>query len=532
MQHMEVEFNSLYKITEMAALYPDEPAIVEYQGRKFLYKEIEQETNRLANCLIDAGISKDEIIPIIADKRVDTILSIIAILKAGGVFVPLDPKIQDKRLEHIIEELSPRWIISVSDHFSRIEQLAITFHLNLTIIALDQENSVSLTNSGLKILGYKAYSNQEKPNVTINPKAWCYTYYTSGSTGTPKGIKGCLKGIDHFVQWEINTLGLEKGIRVSQLYGPGFDASLRDIFVPLCSGGTICIPPNYLYSQYSYFAEWLNQEQINILHCARITFDRLLSNIHLERLDALKNILIAGEALSPKSVKKWMDIFGNRIQLIHLYGPTETTMLKTAYFVQSGDYQKKKIPIGKPLPEVQLFLINEQNELCSNGEPGEICIQPPFPLLGYFNRPDLNKKQFVNNPFSKDIHQVMYKTGDWGKVLEDGNYAFLGRKDQQVKILGYRIELGEIESVLSSYIQIQDAVVTLQKGTSTDLLIAFLIAEKQQFINEAKLKIFLKERLPDYMIPSIFIILDSFPITLNGKINRKALAAWHIPTKN
>jgi amino acid adenylation domain-containing protein len=351
-----------------------------------------------------------------------------------------------------------------------------------------------------------------------------YVYFTSGSTGRPKGIAGRLKGIDHFVRWEIATFGVGPGTRVSQLTSPSFDAYLRDVFTPLCAGGTVCAPPSReTVLDAARLAEWLTERRVEIVHCVPSLFRSLLNQpLRAADFPALKYVLMAGEPLLPSDVRRWTDVFGERVQLVNLYGPTETTMTKFFYLVRASDRDRRTIPIGKPVEGARALVLDAKGRACPPGAVGEIYIRTPYRTLGYFGRPDLTAEVFVPNPFNVDPADLVYRTGDLGRVLDDGNFEFLGRQDQQVKVRGVRVELREIDDLLRRHPGVRDvAVVDLEDSGGNKYLCAYVVAGEGA--DAAALKEFLGASLPDYVVPSAFVMLDELPRTISGKIDRRAL---------
>jgi amino acid adenylation domain-containing protein len=449
------------------------------------YRELEERSNQFATALLSRGATRSSLVAILLADRVEVITAIIGALKAGCVFVPLDPQIPANRLKMMIEQVSPDWFVS--------EAWQIT-------------------------------EGCHKPPVNTGSGEMCYIYFTSGSTGKPKAIAGALKGVDHFIDWEIKTFGIDAGTRISQFTSPSFDASLRDIFVPLCAHGTICIPPsvNTLLDTGS-LVRWIDDEQLNLIHCVPSLF-RAITNQELQPnyFPALRYVLLAGEPLLPADVRRWMDVFGERIQLVNLYGPSETTLVKFCYFVKAADKNLPSIPIGKPMPGARALLVDAHGKACRPGKVGEIYIRTPYRTIGYYNEPQLTSEVFIQNPFNDDPNDIVYKTGDLGRLLDSGDFEFVGRRDQQIKIRGVRVELKEIENVLRSHEAVDDvAVIDYQQANGDGGLCAYVALNRELATEE--LQDFMRDDLPEVMVPAAFIVMNALPRTFNGKIDRRAL---------
>jgi amino acid adenylation domain-containing protein len=485
-------FESVQDLFSRTAAECSTRVAIERGGRRVTYAELEAESNRLANFLLERGARQGTIVGLMSDDPVLIVTAILGVLKAGAIFVPFDPTFPDGRLRTMAEQVKPQWYISELRQFEK--------------------------------------GTDKHPGLTNDPEAPCSIYFTSGSTGKPKAILGRLKGIDHYMRWEIGAVAAGPGTRVSQLASPAFDGFLKDVFVPLCSGGVVCAPESRdLILNATLLADWLDIEQIEVLHCVPSVFRSLLNaELNSSYFAALRYVVLAGEALYPADVKRWFDVFGERIKLLNVYGPTETTVLKVAYEVKPDDVDRPSIPIGKPLKGSAVVLINSRGQLCRGEAVGEIHIRTPYRSHGYYGEPELTREVFIANPFNDDANDILYKTGDYGRLLEDGNLEFLGRRDQQVQVRGVRVELGEIENLLRTHGEVSDvAVVDRDDAEGNKFLVAYVTMNNGT--GSEPLRSYLAERLPNTMLPSAFVELDQLPRTLNGKIDRKTLRALELP---
>lgn len=502
------------------------------------YGELESESNRIANFLNEKifryapGNDCEKLnVCIILDRCPEIIISIIGILKAGLVFVPISPHIPPKRVEILLQETNTQWVITSWQYYQRFEEL-FKKDCRFDVLLIDGIPTPDLS-SRVHVIEYNDGSSELDFEMRYNK--YCYIYFTSGSMGIPKGVLGRHKSLCHFIDWEINQFGINGGFHVSQFTPPTFDPYLRDIFVPLLAGGTICIPDYDTLMHAGKLLTWTNKNKIELMHIVPSLFKVILREINSpDNFLDLKYILLAGELLRGNDIRKFIDIFNDRIRLVNIYGPTETTLAKFFYLVQPSDVEKTIIPVGKTIKGAEALILDEQGQKCLTGNIGEIHIRTPYISSGYFNNKELNKEVFIKNPFSDDKNDIIYKTGDMGRVLFDGNVELTGRLDDQVKIRGYRVEPREIENLLLSVNHIKEAVVVDKEDKNGEkYLCAFLVLENScskenlpDLINQVKVT--LSKNLPSYMFPSSFIPLNDLPLNPNGKVNRFALRQMEI----
>ena len=512
--------------SNVAAQYAAHVALDQGSRPPITYRELEDESNRLANFLISSGAEAGSIVAIMAREPARMVIAILAILKARCVFAPFDPRIPDNRLRLMAEQITPGWFIIDSDRLEKVTEIVSGNKGRVKVICLDDEPQNDDSKTVTVVRGYAQYTTNTKPVIQSDPDDMCAIFFTSGSTGTPKGIAGRLKGIAHFMLWESGALGVGPGTRVSQLTTPSYDAFLRDVFMPLCVGATACIPENReITHDAEALADWIDAAGINIVHCVPSLF-RSLINVGLtsDRFRALRYVVMAGEPLLPADVAKWTDVFGDRIQLVNLYGPTETTLTKLFHFVNVSDKDLRSVPIGKPMPGCAAVVIDAKGRACSPGEVGEILIRTPYRAHGYYNQPQKTAEVFVPNPFNNDPNDIVYRTGDYGRVLPDGNFEFVSRKDHQVKIRGVRIELAEIENVLRTHESVTDVVVVDREDTiGNKYVCAYVVLDRE--VEPGELRQHAARWLPEAMVPSAVVQLDALPRTISGKVDRAKLPA-------
>ena len=509
---------------DAAERFSDRPAIAGPRG-PITYAALDAGSSRLANALRDLGLPKGSTAGLLTEDPYQLIPGILGVLKARGAFVPLDPVLPVNRLRTLVSQAEIRWLLCDPASRDLAEALAAGGAPGTRILLLDGEEVRA--------------ASPTAPPLDAEPDDFCYVFFTSGSIGKPKGIAGRLKAIDHFVRWEIWTLGLGQGVRVSQLTAPSFDAILRDLFVPLSAGGTVCLPESREAAMDGgRLVRWLDREGVNVVHCVPSLFRALVNEpLTPDLFPELRHVLLSGEPLLPADVRRWMATFGDRVNLVNLYGPSETTMVKLFYPVRPEDADRAFIPIGKPMEGARAVVVDEAGEVCPPGMAGEIWIRTPYRSLGYYNQPELTRESFIPNPFSDRPNDLVYKTGDLGRILEDGNFEFLGRRDSQVKIRGVRVELGEIESLLRGHEQVLDvAVVDREDSRGTRVLCAYLVT--RDAVDSGALRAWLGQHLSEALIPSTFVRLDALPRTATGKVDRRALptpaellAVAHVPPR-
>lgn len=489
----------------VSRMFPQNTAVSE-PNRNISFEQLNQCANQAASRIIaDHNIKPGDVVGLLMGPGIDYAIAMLAVLKSGGVFMPLDPDTPKKRLEFIIDKTAPKLVITNKPEFTEIVS---DYPVAVTMLATSHQGTAP------------------EPDVVVDGNDSAYIVFTSGSTGFPKAIEGQHKGLSHFIHWEIKTFELTENSRVAWLAPPTFDVSLRDIFVPLLSGGTLVVPDPELRKKTSYLPTWLADRKITLMHCVPSLFRMLTKEFQesggANALPDLQRILLAGEPLYAKDVTAWRELFGERIELVNIYGPSETTLAKAYYPIKTLPAQPQAmIPIGQAISNSALLII-KNGRLCAIGEIGEIYIKTPFRSKGYYRDPELTSAVFVQNPLHQDSEDIVYKTGDSGRYLPDHSVEFLGRQDNQVKINGVRIELAEIEQAVLTHDAIEQAVVVAQAVDKQDkVLVCYFVACTP--IGNDMLREHLRLWLPAAMLPTFFVALTEMPLNLHGKVDRKAL---------
>ncbi|HEX3680893.1 MAG TPA: non-ribosomal peptide synthetase [Bryobacteraceae bacterium] len=478
---------------------------VDTGARRVTYVELEEYAYRIAAAIGQLTLPQSAIIGILSSDPIAVIACVLGILKAGHAFMALDRNTPGARLGAMTKAVPPAaWLVD-SDIAGNVE-----------------------SSSAAPCIRIDALPDRSSPAVRIGKSLveLAYIYFTSGSTGAPKAIAGTLKGVSHFVSWEMELLAADAETRVAQLTLPCFDGWLKDVFLALCSGGTVCaLEDRSVIFEPQRFAQWLEDLSVTVLHCVPSLF-RLLASVSNKtfRFPSLRHIVLAGERVLPADAQKWMDLFGERVSLYNFYGPTETTIIKGFHKITPRDAADRAVPIGGPIPGAEIFVLDGRGQACPPGIVGEIYIRTPYRTLGYYQQPELTRQCFVPKPGTNDPNDIFYRTGDQGRVRENGLIEFVGRYDDQVKIRGVRIECGEIESLLHRHQAVTDTCVVERNDAYGDKqLCAYLVLTTPDALEDVKDHV--RQSLPEYMMPSRFVVLDKLPRTMNGKVNRLLLPA-------
>jgi amino acid adenylation domain-containing protein len=493
---------------------PEHPAVSQGE-RVWTYGELAERADTLARLLTASGLRPGDVVAVHGVRSFGVIASVIGTLLSGGVLLPVDYNLPSERKQLMLREVGAKRLLHVGDHCSRETWLEGDFVPE--ILFVDPANACAV-NAGMDV----DLTSIMVPEPSIHDPA--YVFFTSGTTGIPKGVLGCHKGLSHFLKWQRDTFAIGPTDRVAQLTSLSFDVVLRDIFLPLISGGTLCLPETVDGLGPGDVIAWLEEERISVLHTSpTLAHSWLAAGAEGASLSAMRYVFFAGEPLTEALVRRWRATFANSEEIVNLYGPTEATLAKCFYRVPAETPYGVQ-PIGSPLPETQALVLRENHQLCGINEPGQIVLRTPFRSLGYINAPEENQKRFIKNPFRDDAQDLLYFTGDAGRYRPDGTLEILARLDDQVKIRGVRVEPAEVAATLARYPAVESSFVIAVKNEQDEIcLLAYVVPAKQQKTNSTQLRSYLVERLPAAMVPAFFVFLNSLPLTPSGKVDRKAL---------
>ncbi|HBP90311.1 MAG TPA: amino acid adenylation domain-containing protein [Nitrospirales bacterium] len=486
-------------VEKQVNLTPNAVAVV-FQEHQLTYEELNQSANQLAHYLTKQGIPPEATIGICVDSSLEMVIGLLGILKAGCAYVPLDPRYPHERLEYMAEDSKISFLLT-QGHLKTV----LSNH-KAGIICLDSDRDL--------------WSRESIQNLQIGctEDSLAYVMYTSGTTGQPKGVMVTHRGACNHLYWRHDYFGLTPSDLVLQKASLSFDDSVWEIFEPLTSGAQLVIAQSEQNQNVCYLIETVIQQKITALCLVPSLLWLFLEEPNVRRCHTLRRVTTGGEELSVELQEKFFQLLN--ADLYNGYGPTEATIAVSYWKCKPGG-NSPIVPIGKPIRNTQLYVLNPQLQPAPIGVTGEIFIGGNSLARGYLNNPELTGEKFINNPFGQG---VLYQTGDLGRHSRDGNLEFIGRIDDQVKIRGIRVELGEIKNSLNQYPQIEKSeIVTTGNSKKDQMVIAYYLSKNRQQISPQILREFLKHKLPDYMIPAAFVYLASIPITPSGKIDRNAL---------
>jgi amino acid adenylation domain-containing protein len=535
-----LEFSLHYCVHDLVQMQaertPDAIAVVD-GDRRLTYRDLNSQANRLAAYLRKQGIRPEVPVAICLKRSANLMVSMLAVLKAGGACVPLDPAYPAERLEYMLHDTRAALLITQDDLLaSPVRNLTKMIDLPAAWEVIDREcsdrsseHSSDHGSDHSSADGSADGCDQDASGAT--PKNVAYIIYTSGSTGKPRGVLLTHAGLvnHHIVAQEL--YGLRCSDRVLQFSSISFDIALEEIFPTWIAGAALVLRTEATPLGGRGFVEWITEQKITVLDLPTAYWHELvheLSDLKQPMPATTRLVIVGGEKASAKALGAWSRLAQGRIRWINTYGPSEASIIATAYEPPADRVWEASasIPIGHPIANTQVYLLDRDLRPVPAGESGELHIGGVGLARGYLNQPQLSAEKFIANPFSNEPGARLYKTGDMGRCLPNGEIEFLGRSDDQVKIRGFRVELGEVESALAQHPEIQDPVVVARDDEAGGKrLVAYVVPVGKPAPSDSELRNFLVERLPDYMVPSAFVTLDALPLTPNGKVDKKALPA-------
>ena len=488
------------------AASPEAVAVV-CEGTSLTYAELNRRANRLAHRLRARGVGPESLVGLSLERSLDLVVGILGILKAGGAYLPLDPDYPKDRLTFMVEDAGVRAVVA-----RRGDAWAMA--AGPEVIFVDDDEPAS----------------EHDPASGATASSLAYVIYTSGSTGRPKGCQVTHANVTRLFEATDHWFGFDDRDVWTLFHSYAFDFTVWELWGALLYGGRLVIVPYWVSRSPDAFFEVLRRERVTVLNQTPSAFRQLIQAdvaAGTEPADlALRYVVFGGEALDLQSLRPWIDRRGaDRPQLINMYGITETTVHVTYRRIERKDVEQGLgSVIGVPIPDLCVYVLDGEGEPVPLGVPGEMYVGGAGVARGYLNRPELTAERFVRDPFSGDPEARLYRSGDLGRRLASGDLEYLGRIDQQVKIRGFRIELGEIEAALSQRPEVREAVVIAREETAGDRrLIAYVVADGDREELSGEIRGRLRQMLPEYMVPSAFVFLDTLPLNQNGKVDKRAL---------
>ena len=476
---------------------PDAMAVV-FEDQELTYRKLNARANQLAHYLQARGVGPEVLVGICVERSLEMVVGLLGILKVGGAYVPLDPHYPQERLSYMLADSGIEVLLTQRDLLKSLPSHTAQ------VVCLDRD--------------WEAIEqlSQENLDVGVCSENLAYAIYTSGSTGKPKGVLVAHQGLLNLVFWHQVTFAITSSDRATQLAGTAFDASAWELWPYLSAGASIHLLKTETTVQPQVLQDWLISQKITVTFVPTPLLESLLS-LEWPSSMALRIVLTGGDKLHqyPSTSLPF--------RVINNYGPTENTVVTTSGLIVATEPTNLLPSIGRPIANTQIYILDKHLQPVPIGVAGELYIGGDGLARGYLNRPELTQEKFIPNPFMNS--ERLYKTGDLARYLPDGNIQFLGRLDHQVKIRGFRIELGEIEAVLTAHPEVREAVaIACEDQAGNKRLVAYVVSNQEQ-PTTSELRNFLKQKLPDYMVPSAFVLLDILALTPNGKVDRRVLPA-------
>ena len=480
-----------------------------WRERTLTYAELNRRANRLAHRLLALGIGPNMSVGVCLPQSPEMVVAVLGILKASGTYAPLDPSYPAHRLAGMLEDLAAPAVVT-----ERRFTASLPPHAGTTL-CLDHPT-------------FPAEQNADaNPAVAVGPEDLIYVIFTSGSTGRPKGSAVRHRGFSNLLHWYVGEFGLGPDDRFLLMSSFGFDLTQKNIFAPLLCGGQLHLPETPQYDP-ERLLHTIAGRRITVLNSTPSAFYPIAEAAEktaFAGLASLRHLFLGGEMILLPRLRAWMASASFHAEIVNTYGPTECTDICASHRIgRPGDRPESGVPIGRPIANARIYIVDPDMNPLPPGVAGELCIGGDGVGAGYVGNPELTAEKFIADPFEDGLEECVYRTGDLARYLPDGTIELVGREDHQVKVRGFRIELGEVETVLSEHPHVrQAAVVTRPDGSGNSRLIAYVVPEGTQAPTADGLGEFLRQRLPGYMVPAAFVLLPSLPLTPNGKVDRRSL---------
>ncbi|HEU0054412.1 MAG TPA: amino acid adenylation domain-containing protein, partial [Longimicrobium sp.] len=493
----------IHQLFEAQAARTPDAVAVRFEEASLTYRELNERANQLAHHLRGHGVGPEVRVGVLMERSLEMVVSLLAVLKAGGAYVPLDPGLPAERLAYMLDDSAVPLVLAQA-----VLHGAVPAREGVEVLAVDA------------LAERLAAESAENPAVGAGPDSLAYVIYTSGSTGRPKGVMNQHRGVVNRLVWMQAHFGIGADDVVLQKTPFGFDVSVWEFFWPLRQGATLVMARPDGHRDPLYLQEVIERRGVTTLHFVPSMLQQFVEAVEPGRCASLRHVVCSGEALPPALVARFHDRFAAPVVLTNLYGPTEAAV-DVSFWTCPRDGTVDVVPIGRPVWNTALYVLDAALRPVPVGVPGELYIGGVQVARGYLDRPGLTAERFVPDPFSAEGGARLYRTGDRVRWRADGAIEYLGRLDFQVKVRGFRIELGEIEAVLRGHESVADCVVMARADAGEQRLVAYVVGDADAEALRGRLR----RSLPEYMVPSAFVSLEALPLTPNGKLDRRALPA-------
>jgi amino acid adenylation domain-containing protein len=518
-----MRFTLFQAVDQAAEDYPEAEAI-RFSGQSLSYEELSRHSSRMANVLMEQGVRRGERVGIFMNKSLESAVAIYGIMKAGGAYVPLDPFAPPSRIGYVIRDCGIRHLITKPAKMEAVKQILAEGSPLEHLIGIGDQTDLAINKASWEDV---QSASDQAAGSSLTEQDLAYILYTSGSTGVPKGIMHTHRSGLSFAEWGVDIYGLTREDRLSNHAPLHFDLSTFDFFSGAIAGSTTVIIPEAFTKFPANMAKFIQEERITVWYSVPFALIQLMQHGKMETRDfsALRWILFAGEVFPTKHLRQLMAMLPG-VRFSNLYGPTETNVCTFYHVTQTPQDSDETIPIGIPCANVEDLVVDLDDKIVQPGEVGELLIRGGVVMKGYWGQAEKTQNGFYRRPAFDHFEDIFYRTGDLVQLDADGNYRYLGRKDRQIKTRGYRVELDEIEVALLSHPGVEEAAVyPVPDGQGSNLIEAAVIAKQGSGLVVADLLEHIGKKLSPYAIPVRIDILQDFPRTSTGKINRRELQA-------
>jgi len=501
----------MHELVEAQAARTPNANAVEHGSLSLSYRELNQRANQLAHFLQKRGIGPESKVGICLRRSLELPIALLAVLKAGAACVPLDPAYPKERLTYMLEDSQTPLVLTQAGLLAEVTDF------DAEVVNLDAD--------------WKAFASESRDNLHsgVKPQNLAYLIYTSGSTGKPRGVLLTHGGLVNHNVAATQLFGLTPSDRMAQFASISFDIAIEEIFPTWIAGGALVVREEDASLAVGDFLRWVNEKRVTALDLPTAYWHELvreLSESAISLPKSLRIVIVGGEKASAAVLATWRKLAGPRVRWVNTYGPTETSVIVTSYEPKASEELPAVLPIGRPIANTRIYILGKNLQPLPVGIAGDLYVSGPGLARGYLNRPEITAEKFIPDPFRKEPGARMYRTGDLARYLASGEIEFAGRTDDQVKIRGYRVELEEIEAVLGSHAGVREVVVMARENASGEKsLVAYVVPSREQVPTASELRTYLKQKLPHYMVPAAFVLLEAMPKTPNGKVDKRAMPA-------